>query len=50
MGVHGGIQYGDQTVQARDAEETARVIAETLRVSNGKDYPRRLIEENIASH
>ena len=50
MGVHGGIQYGDQTVQARDAEETARVIAETLRVSNGKDYPRRFIEENIASH
>ncbi len=33
-----------------DAEETARVIAETLRVSNGKDYPRRFIEENIASH
>ena len=33
-----------------DAEETAQVIAETLRVSNSKDYPEQFIEVNIASH
>ncbi|MBQ8119087.1 MAG: GNAT family N-acetyltransferase [Lachnospiraceae bacterium] len=33
-----------------DAEETAQVIAETLRRSNGKDYPQQYIEKNISSH
>lgn len=33
-----------------DAAETAEVIAETLRVSNSKDYPPEYIDANIASH
>ncbi len=33
-----------------DAVETAQVIAETLRRSNGKDYPQQYIEKNISSH
>ncbi|MBQ1862444.1 MAG: GNAT family N-acetyltransferase [Clostridia bacterium] len=33
-----------------DAEETAQVIAETLRLSNSKDYPEQYIELNIAFH
>lgn len=33
-----------------DASETANVIAETLRVSNSKDYTEQFIEANIASH
>jgi GNAT superfamily N-acetyltransferase len=33
-----------------DAEETARLIAKTLRISNSKDYPGQYIELNIASH
>ena len=36
--------------QTADAEETAKVIAETLRISNSKDYPKEYIEFNIASH
>ena len=33
-----------------DAEETAQVIAVTLKTSNGKDYSEEYIEANIASH
>lgn len=33
-----------------DADEVAQVIAETLRESNSKDYPKEYIEYNIASH
>lgn len=33
-----------------DAAETAEVIAETLRVSNSKDYTPEYIDANIASH
>ena len=33
-----------------DAEETASVIAKTLRISNSKDYPEQYIETVIASH
>lgn len=33
-----------------DATETARVIAETLRVSNSSDYSKQYIEDIIASH
>ena len=33
-----------------DAQETALVIAKTLRVSNSRDYPEEFIEQNIASH
>lgn len=33
-----------------DAEETAQVIAVTLKISNSKDYPKEYIEYNIASH
>ena len=33
-----------------DAEETAQIIAETLRTSNSKDYSQKYIEDNIASH
>ena len=33
-----------------DAEETAKMIAKTLRISNSKDYPEQYIEFNIASH
>ena len=33
-----------------DAVETAQVIAETLRISNSKDYSQKYIEDNIASH
>ena len=36
--------------KSEDAAETAQVIAETLRKSNGKDYPQQYIEKNIASH
>lgn len=34
----------------QDAEETAQVIAVTLKISNSKDYPKEYIEANIASH
>jgi len=37
-------------MRPEDAEETARVIAETLRTSNRKDYSPQYVEENIASH
>lgn len=33
-----------------DADEVAQVIAETLRVSNSKDYPQEYIEYCIAAH
>ena len=33
-----------------DADEVAQVIAETLRVSNSKDYPQEYIEYCIAEH
>jgi GNAT superfamily N-acetyltransferase len=33
-----------------DAEETAQIIAKTLRISNSKDYSEKNIEFNIASH
>ena len=33
-----------------DAEETAQIIAKTLRISNSKDYSEQYIEFNIASH
>lgn len=33
-----------------DAEETAQMIAETLRTSNSRDYSEQYIESNIASH
>lgn len=33
-----------------DAVETANVIAETLRVSNSRDYPPEYIDANITSH
>ncbi len=33
-----------------DAKETAQVVAETLRISNGKDYPPEYIEQCIAEH
>ncbi|MBR4346714.1 MAG: GNAT family N-acetyltransferase [Oscillospiraceae bacterium] len=33
-----------------DAQETAQVIAKTLRVSNSRDYPEKFIEQNIVSH
>lgn len=36
--------------QIEDAEETAKIIAETLRISNSKDYPKEYIEFNMASH
>ena len=36
--------------QPEDAEETAQVIAQTLRISNSKDYPEAYIEANVASH
>jgi len=34
----------------KDAAETAQVIAETLRISNSKDYSQKYIEDNISSH
>lgn len=33
-----------------DADETAKVIAKTLRISNSQDYPAENIEANILSH
>ncbi|SEW31940.1 GNAT family N-acetyltransferase [[Clostridium] fimetarium] len=33
-----------------DADETAQVIAKTLRISNSPDYPAENIEANISSH
>ncbi|MBR2408769.1 MAG: GNAT family N-acetyltransferase [Lachnospiraceae bacterium] len=36
--------------QPEDAEETARLIAKTLRISNSKDYSTENIEANVASH
>lgn len=33
-----------------DAEETARLIQTTLKISNSKDYPPEYIEYNIATH
>ena len=33
-----------------DANETAQMIAKTLRVSNSKDYPAEYIEANVLSH
>lgn len=33
-----------------DAEETAQMIAETLRTSNSRDYSEQYIKSNIASH
>ena len=33
-----------------DARETAKVIAQTLKASNSKDYSQKYIEDNIASH
>ena len=33
-----------------DAEETAALVAATLRISNNRDYPAEYIEANIASH
>ncbi len=33
-----------------DAEETAQVIAKTLRESNSRDYSKQFIESNISSH
>jgi len=33
-----------------DARETAKVIAQTLKASNRKDYSQKYIEDNIASH
>lgn len=36
--------------QPEDAIETANVIANTLRISNSKDYSKEYIEANIASH
>lgn len=36
--------------QPEDAIETAGVIAKTLKICNGKDYPKEYIEANIASH
>lgn len=35
---------------AEDADETAQVIAKTLRISNSLDYPTENIEANIKSH
>lgn len=34
----------------QDADETAQVIAKTLRISNSLDYPAENIEANINSH
>ena len=36
--------------KTEDANETAQMIAETLRVSNSKDYPTEYIEANVLSH
>jgi len=36
--------------QREDAEETAEVVARTLRVSNGADYPPEYIERTVRSH
>lgn len=36
--------------QPEDAEETARLVHTTLKISNSKDYPSEYIEYNIASH
>ena len=36
--------------QPEDAAETAQMIAETLLISNSKDYSREYIERIIASH
>jgi len=33
-----------------DANETANLIAETLRISNSRDYTKEYIEANVASH
>ena len=33
-----------------DAAQTARLIAETLRISNSKDYSQKYIDETISSH
>ena len=33
-----------------DAKEVADVVAQTLKISNSKDYSREYINENIASH
>ena len=39
-----------RSFRLEDAEETAQVIAKTLRVSNSKDYSEEYIEFNINSH
>lgn len=39
-----------RSFKPEDAAETARVVAETLRTSNSKDYTAEYIEANIASH
>ena len=39
-----------RSFRLEDAEETAQVIAKTLRVSNSKDYTEEYIEFNINSH
>lgn len=36
--------------QPEDAVETSQVVAETLKISNSKDYPPEYINANIASH
>lgn len=39
-----------RSFKEEDAAEVARVIAETLRVSNSRDYSKEYIEANISSH
>jgi hypothetical protein len=41
---------GNQKILAEDADETAQVIAKTLRVSNSLVNPAENIEVNISSH
>ncbi len=42
--------YKIRRFRAEDAEETAALIAETLRTVNSKDYSEEIIEANVVSH
>lgn len=39
-----------RSFKEEDAAEVARLIAETLRISNSRDYSKEYIEANISSH
>lgn len=43
-------KYQIRLFQTGDAEEVSALIARTLRTVNSKDYPEKVIEDNVLSH